>query len=152
MMLCRHNWYTHASQFGNSLRHKMFVGEMPLPAFAICFGLGMALGNVLGAPWYVSIGAGIPVGVAFIIIYAMFLDYFYGFDDDPWKTKDESCLKCGKMKLDYTKWLKKYRKKAEALRVKDANKARKAAELAKIRENDIKEATAQYNLMLELYK
>jgi len=98
-----------------------------------------------------SVGITAALCIPILIVLGTFMDKVYPNQHDLWSATDASCLKCDKIKFDYTKWEKKYNKKWELQRIKNAKKAEIEAERQVIRQKNKKNASVRYAKMLELY-
>ena len=105
MKLCWHDWFVHKKQGHKSLRHKLILdgGNFPLLTLGTIFMLPISWAYAIGFPWYGAIPWVIVIGLVLVVAVTAFLSDVVGWDYDPWKATDRSCLKCGEMKFDATK-------------------------------------------------
>ena len=154
MKLCRHDWFIHRWQRHHSFKHLIIIGNDIPPALslAVCYGLGVGLLNIFGAPWFASIICGVIVGLVPAFLLAWLFDEGLGWDYDPWKAQDKSCLKCGRIKFDATKSNARYSKRKEARQARQKIRDGKSYKVNIIRNKNAKLAETRYVKMLKLYQ
>lgn len=152
LRFCRHDWYIHKQQHVNTFRWNLLIGGFaPLTFILATTFPGIMLMALSPLLWVENALLALALGFLAFIGTCGFMDEVYPGEPDPWKAKDTSCLKCGKMKFNYTKWHRKHLKKSEENRVKAIEDRRKQEEMAVIKKNNIKNAEKRYKFMLELY-
>jgi len=161
MRLCKHDWYIHKVQKGNSLRHELIIGSDTWPWFTIglFYAMGAASLNLTPVPWWGILPLAVIVGAAMLVIFVMCFEStpLVRGSYDPWKDEDKSCLKCGKIKFTATKTEDKIRRRMEARSVREHerqvrrdNKEEKKHQAGVIRGKNLKLAHSRYKKLLEL--
>ena len=139
MRFCWHDWHDH--KLGSqSLRSIIFLnppGGITTALFVAC-SIYWSVAAFVGT--YIAFLIAMTVGVVMTSI-MIGMDIL---DQDPWRPADRTCLKCGKVEFNYSRW----KQKDDTKRAKNLAREQKRAEAEAARQGRIDQANSRF----EAYK